>query len=393
MQRNYKQDYTNMYSEKIRYIGCDDATLDLFESQYPLSEGMCYNSYLLCGEKTAVMDSVDARKTDEWLQKLKAESEKLNTTIDYLIVQHMEPDHSGSIGAFLEQYPNATIVGSKAALQFMEQFGYKPRNTLLIKAGDTLDLGGLTLHFIAAPMVHWPEVMMSYCPEEKTLFSADAFGSFGVRDAHPDNWTDEARRYYTNICGKYGVPVSMVLTKIHTLDLQTIAPLHGCVLDGEQMAEAVRLYDIWSSYRIESEGVLVAHASIHGNTAKVAHRVAEALRAKGMEVKEIDLCRSDVSEAVSQAFRYSKMVLCASSYDSGVFPPMHIFLYKLGIKGYQSRRVALVENGTWAPTAGKTMRSMLETMKNIDIADPTLSIRSAWKEEYEEQLQTLVENI
>ena len=382
-----------MYSEKIQYIGCDDATLDLFESQYPLSEGMCYNSYLLYSAKTAVMDSVDARKTDEWLQKLKAESEKLKTSIDYLIVQHMEPDHSGSIGAFLEQYPNATVVGSKAALQFMEQFGYKPQNTLLVKAGDTLDLGGLTLHFIAAPMVHWPEVMMSYCPEEKTLFSADAFGSFGVRNAHPDNWADEARRYYTNICGKYGIPVSMVLSKIHNLDIQTIAPLHGCMLDSEQLVEALRLYDIWSSYRIESEGVLVAHASIHGNTAKVAHRVAEALRAKGMEVREIDLCRSDVSEAVSQAFRYGKMVLCASSYDSGVFPPMHIFLYKLGIKGYQSRRVALVENGTWAPTAGKTMRGMLETMKNINIVEPTLTIRSAWKEEYEEQLQTLVESI
>ncbi len=387
-----------MYSEKIRYIGCDDATLDLFESQYPLSEGMCYNSYLLCGEKTAVMDSVDARKTDEWLQKLQAESTKLQTNIDYLIVQHMEPDHSGSIGAFLEQYPNTIVVGSKAALQFMEQFGYKPQHTLLVKAGDTLDLGGLRLQFIAAPMVHWPEVTMSYCPEEKTLFSADAFGSFGVHNAHPDNWTDEARRYYTNICGKYGMPVSMVLSKIQLLDIQTIAPLHGCSLDGEQLAEAMRLYATWSSYGVESEGVesegvLVAHASIHGNTAKVAHRVAESLRAKGMEVQEIDLCRSDISEAVSQAFRYGKMILCASSYDSGVFPPMHIFLYKLGIKGYQSRCVALIENGTWAPTAGKTMRGMLETMKNITIVEPMLTIRSAWKEEYEEQLQTLMKSI
>ena len=379
----------DMYSNKIKYIGCDDATLDLFESQYPLPDGMCYNSYLLHGERVAVMDSVDPRKTSEWLQKIEA----THCTPTYLIVQHMEPDHSGSIGAFLAQYPETTIVGSRAALQFIEQFGYQPAHTLLVKHGDTLDLGGLTLHFVAAPMVHWPEVMMTYVPEEKTLFSADAFGSFGVYSSYETHWIDEARRYYINICGKYGAQVSAALAKIEAMDIQTIAPLHGCVIEGAQAAEARRLYGIWSKYEVEREGVLVAYASIHGYTAKVAKRVADMIRTKGLEVKEIDLCRTDVSEAVAQAFCYGKMVLCASSYDAGVFPPMHVFLYKLGIKGYQSRKVALVENGTWAPSAGKTMRSMLEEMKDVQIVEPMLTIRSAWKEEYQEQLDTLIDSI
>ncbi len=378
-----------MNSKKIQYIGCNDATLDLFESQYPLPNGMCYNSYLLHGERAAVMDSVDPRTTTEWLQNIKA----TNCTPTYLIVQHMEPDHSGSIGAFLAQYPETTIVGSRAALQFIEQFGYQPAHTLMVKHGDTLDLGGLTLQFVAAPMVHWPEVMMTYVPEEKTLFSADAFGSFGIYSNYEAHWIDEARRYYMNICGKYGTQVSAALAKLEALEIQTIAPLHGCVLEGEEAATARRLYGIWSKYEVEREGVLVAYASIHGNTAKVAKRIAEILRANNVDVKEIDLCRTDVSEAVAQAFCYGKMVLCASSYDAGVFPPMHVFLYKLGIKGYQSRQVALVENGTWAPSAGKTMRSMLEAMKDIQIVEPMLTIRSAWKEEYQEQLDTLINSI
>ena len=381
-----------MYSNKIQYIGCDDATLDLFESQYPLSNGMCYNSYLLHSERVTVMDGVDSRKTTEWLLQIQ-EGLPSDTAPDYLIVQHMEPDHSGSIGAFLAQYPNTTVVGSRAALQFIQQFGYQPAHTLLVKHGDTLDLGGLTLHFVAAPMVHWPEVMMTYVPEEKTLFSADAFGSFGVYGSYTDHWIDEARRYYINICGKYGTQVAAALSKIKAFDIQAIAPLHGCVLDGEQVQEACRLYSIWSQYEVEREGVLVAYASIHGNTAKVAKRIAEILRMNSVEVKEIDLCRTDVSEAVAQAFCYSKMVLCASSYDAGVFPPMHVFLYKLGIKGYQSRRVALVENGTWAPSAGKTMHGMLETMKDIQIVEPMLSIRSAWKEEYQTILDDLIEAV
>ena len=364
---------TNNLSNKIQYIGCDDATLDLFESQYSLPNGMCYNSYLLLSERVAVMDSVDKRKTAEWLQKI----EQSHRTPDYLIIQHTESDHSGSIGAFLEKYPHATIVASRAALQFLEQFGYQPAHTLMVKHGDCLDLGGLTLHFISAPMVHWPDVLMTYLPEEKTLFSADAFGSFGVYSAFSAHWIDEARRYYINICGKYGAQVATALAKIQAFDIQRIAPLHGCVLEGNEVAEALRLYDIWSHYEVETDGVLVAHASIYGNTAAVAHCIAEQLRSKCVEVREIDLCRSDMSEAVSQAFRYGKMVLCAASYDGGVFPPMHEFLYKLGIKGYQSRRVGVVENGTWAPTAGKTICSMLEQMKNIEIVSPILTIRSA----------------
>ena len=380
---------TNKFSNTILYIGCDDATLDLFESQYPLPNGMCYNSYLLLGERVAVMDSVDKRKTTEWLQKI----EHTGHTPDFLIIQHTESDHSGSIGAFLEKYPYATIVASRAALQFLEQFGYQPAHTLMVKQGDSLDLGGLTLHFVSAPMVHWPDVLMTYLPDEKTLFSADAFGSFGVYSSFSAYWIDEARRYYINICGKYGAQVATALTKIQAFDIQHIAPLHGSVLEGGEVAEALRLYDIWSRYKVETDGVLVAHASIYGNTAAVAHCIAEQLRTKGVEVREIDLCRSDISEAVSQAFRYGKMVLCAASYDGGVFPPMHAFLYKLGIKGYQSRRVGVVENGTWAPTAGKTICSMLQQMKNIEIASPILTIRSTWKEDYQQDLDALVEGV
>lgn len=380
-----------MYSDKIKYIGCDDPTLELFENQYPLPEGMCYNSYVLLGEQIAVMDSVDSRTTNQWLTQLAAVLDGQSPS--YLIIQHMESDHSGSIGAFLNQYPNCTIVASKAALQYMSQFGFQPLHTHTIQQGDLLDLGGMTLQFIAAPMVHWPEVMMTYIPEERVLFSADAFGSFGVYNAHSDNWTDEARRYYINICGKYGAQVSAAIKKAQIFDIQTIAPLHGRVLNGKQLQEAWRLYEAWSNYRPECSGVLVAHASIHGHTAQVAQRIAEELRARGEEVVLFDLCRADASEAVSQAFKYDKMVLCASSYDAGLFPPMRTFLHKLSIKGYQSRRVALVENGTWAPTAGKVMRGMLEAMKNIHILSPVLTIRSAWKEEDQEALDQLLNEL
>lgn len=380
-----------MCSDKIKYIGCDDPTLELFESQYPLPEGMCYNSYVLLGKQIAVMDSVDSRTTDQWLTQLATVLDDQSPS--YLIIQHMESDHSGSIGAFLNQYPDSTIVASKAALQYMSQFGFQPHHTHTIQQGDSLDLGGMTLHFLAAPMVHWPEVMMTYIPEEKVLFSADAFGSFGIYNAHPDNWTDEARRYYVNICGKYGAQVSAALKKAQAFDIQTIAPLHGCVLGGTQLQEAWRLYETWSNYRPEYSGVLVAHASIHGHTAQVAQRIAEELRARGEEVVLFDLCRADASEAVSQAFKYDKMVLCASSYDAGLFPPMYTFLHKLSIKGYQSRRVALVENGTWAPTAGKVMCHMLEAMKNIQIVSPILTIRSAWKESNQETLDQLLNEL
>lgn len=377
-----------MYSSKIIYVGCDDPTLDLFENQYPLSEGMCYNSYLLCGDSIAVMDSVDQRMTDLWLSNLVHALR--GRSPDFLVVQHMESDHSGSIGAFLQRYPDCVVVANRLALQYMHQFGFLPLSTRAIQHGEVLDLGGLTLHFVSAPMVHWPEVMMTYVPEERTLFSADAFGSFGVYHAHPDNWTDEARRYYVNICGKYGAQVSVAMSKVHSFDIQTIAPLHGNMLDGPQLTAAWQLYDTWCHYRAEVSGVLIAHASIHGHTAQVALRIAECLRADGVEVRMIDLCRTDPSEAVSLAFKYDRMVLCASSYDAGLFPPMYVFLHRLGLKGYQSRRVALVENGTWTSTAGRVMRSMVEAMKDIELISPMLSIRSAWKSEYDAVLAELI---
>lgn len=378
----------------IKYIGCDDAELDLFESQYVVPEGMCYNSYLILDDQVAVMDSVDPRKTDEWLQKLTEGLE--GRTPNYLIVQHMEPDHSGSIAAFRQAYPEATIVASDKALKFMAQFNehLDLSNTLTVKEGDTLSLGTRTLQFIAAPMIHWPEVIMTYCPEEKTLFSADGFGKFGVKNADPDDWACEARRYYFNICGKYGLPVGNVLKKAAQLDIQTICPLHGPILEGDMLAEALRLYTIWSSYGIETEGVLVAHASIHGNTKKVAEKLGEMLTAKGAKkVVVADLCREDMAEIIEDAFRMNRMVVCASSYDGDVFPPMHTFLWKLGMKAYQNRTVGIVENGTWAPSAGKAMRALLEPLKQVTIVEPQVTIRSAMKESDIPALEALADAI
>jgi len=380
--------------QNIKYIGCDDAELTLFESQYDLPEGMCYNSYVLLGEKIAVMDTMDPRKTDEWLQKL---ADVLNgRKPDYLVVQHMEPDHSGSLRAFRETYPEAEVLASAKALTFMEQFneGISTERTTAIKEGDVLDLGGLTLRFIAAPMVHWPEVMMAYCAEEKVLFSADGFGKFGVYDADADDWACEARRYYFNICGKYGLPVSNVLKKAAALDISTICPLHGPMLEGEKLAEALRLYTIWSAYGVETEGVLVAHASIHGNTAAAAEVLAEMLRARGAgKVAVTDLCRDDMGEAIEDAFRMGKLVCCASSYDGDVFPPMHLFLWKLQLKGYQNRKVGLMENGTWAPSAARAMRALIEPMKNVEVLEPVVTIKSSLHDADIEQLEALADAI
>ena len=381
-----------MNTEIIKYIGCDDADLDLFESQYALPAGMCYNSYLLLPEKVTIMDTVDPRKTGEWLNKLTA---ALNgRKPEYLIIQHMEPDHSGSINAFLTAYPDTTLVGSKIALQMLPQFGIEAARTMEVKGGDTLDLGGMTLSFIAAPMVHWPEVLMTYVPEQKVLFSADAFGKFGVYDADPDDWACEARRYYFNICGKYGRPVANVLKAASQLDIRTIAPLHGPILEGEKMQEAVRLYTIWSSYQPETDGVLVAYASIHGNTRTAALQLAGILKAKdAKKVAVTDLSRDDMAEAVEDAFRMSRMVLCCSTYDADIFPPMHNFLHKLQLKTYQSRRVGLVENGSWAPQAARVMRSMLEQMKDITIVEPVVSIRSTLKPTDIPALEALAEHL
>ncbi|MBR0503062.1 MAG: MBL fold metallo-hydrolase [Paludibacteraceae bacterium] len=381
-----------MYSNSIQYIGCDDADMKLFESQYVTPEGMCYNSYLIIDDKIAVMDTVDPRKTDEWLKKL---SVALNgRKPDYLVVQHMEPDHSGSISAFRNLYPEAVIVASAKALQFMPQFDEKLNvgNTMTVKEGDTLSLGHHTLSFITAPMVHWPEVIMTYCPEEEVLFSADGFGKFGVIDADPDDWACEARRYYFNICGKYGGPVSTVLKKVAGLSIKTICALHGPILDGERMEEAIRLYSIWSNYDIETEGVLIAHASIHGNTAKAAEKLAEILKKKGAKkVVVADLCRDDMAEVIEDAYRMNKLVVCGASYEGDVFPPMHMFLWKLSLKAYQNRTIGMVENGTWAPSAGRAMRALIEPMKNVTIVEPLVSIRSSMKESDIPQLEALAD--
>lgn len=380
---------------KITYIGVDDKDLDLFESQYAVPEGMCYNSYLVEGEKIAVMDSVDKRKTNEWLDKLAAALD--GRTPNYLIVQHMEPDHSGSVAAFLQKYPSATIVCSVQAQKFMLQFNDNLKAEIqIVKEGDTIDLGADTvLKFFTAPMVHWPEVIVTYLESEQTLFSADGFGKFGVYDADPDDWACEARRYYFNICGKYGNNVAALLKKAANLKISRISPLHGPVLEGEKLTEALRLYSIWSAYDVETPGgVLVAYASIHGNTAVAANKIAEMLKAKGAaKVAVTDLSRDDMAEAIEDAFRMGALVLACATYDGGIFPPMHNFLHKLTIKGFQRRKVGLIENGTWAPQAAKVMRGMLEGLKDVEIVEPVVSLRSSMKEENVAQLEVLADAI
>ena len=463
-----------MDSKYITYIGVDDVDIDLFESQYVVPEGMCYDSYLVKGDRIAVMDTVDARMAGEWMAKLSAALGDRKP--DYLVLQHMEPDHSGAVMAFLNEYPDTTIVCSQQAANFLLQFNETLRAEIrpltapaaeaarecccgnngvpatgtakecccgnngipaevtakehccgnngtpaevtakecccgndgapaagtaglraeirTVKEGDCLELGeGAELQFIAAPMVHWPEVMMTWFAAEKTLFSADGFGKFGVYDADPDDWACEARRYYFNICGKYGAQVAKVLQKAAGLDIQRICPLHGPVLTGDRLAEAVRLYTVWSSYKPETpEGILIAYASIHGNTAAAARRLANILEAKGApKVAVTDLCRDDVAEAIADAFRMGTMVLACSTYDGGIFPPMKCFLDKLAMKGFCDRRVALVENGTWAPLAAKLMRASLESMKSIDILDRTLTIKSSLKESQVPELEALAD--
>lgn len=382
-----------MDSKYITYIGVDDVDIDLFESQYVVPEGMCYDSYLVKGDRIAVMDTVDARMAGEWMARLSAALGDRKP--DYLVLQHMEPDHSGAVMAFLNEYPDTTIVCSQQAASFLLQFNETLRAEIrTVKEGDCLELGeGAELQFIAAPMVHWPEVMMTWFAAEKTLFSADGFGKFGVYDADPDDWACEARRYYFNICGKYGAQVAKVLQKAAGLDIQRICPLHGPVLTGDRLAEAVRLYTVWSSYKPETpEGILIAYASIHGNTAAAARRLANILEAKGApKVAVTDLCRDDVAEAIADAFRMGTMVLACSTYDGGIFPPMKCFLDKLAMKGFCDRRVALVENGTWAPLAAKLMRASLESMKSIDILDRTLTIKSSLKESQVPELEALAD--
>ena len=372
----------NTISDSIKYIGVDDLDIDLFESQYVVPEGMSYNSYLIDDEKIAVLDTADRRKGEEWKANLTA---ALNgRQPDYLVVHHMEPDHSALIAWMLETYPGVQLVCSAQAVKMLSNFFEGVDFTgrvVTVKEGDTLALGKHTLQFIGAAMIHWPEVIMSYDTTDKVLFSADGFGKFGalVND-DPNDWACEARRYYFNICGKYGSQVQMVVKKMAALDVQAICPLHGPVLKGEALAEAVRLYDIWSKYEPESEGILIAYASIHGGTAAAAERLGEILREKGApEVVVSDLSRSDMAEVIEDAFRYPTVVVAASSYDAGVFPVMHDFLYHLQIKNYQKRKFGIIENGSWAPTAGKTMRTMIEALKDCEIVEPMVTIRSRMK--------------
>lgn len=378
-------------SSTIKYIGVDDTDIDLFESQYPVPHGISYNSYLILDEKTAIVDTVDARKGSEWWGNLLAALEGRQP--DYLLVQHMEPDHSSLIAEVMERFPTLTVVCTAKAAQMLTQFfeGADTSRCLVVKEGDSLSLGTHHLRFYMAPMVHWPEVMTFYDETERLLFSADAFGTFGAL-SHGGGWDDEARRYYINICGKYGMQVQTLLKKVATLDIAKICPLHGPVL-ADNLGYYIGLYDTWSSYRPESNGVLVAYASIYGGTAAAAHRLADILRSRGADVVAIDLCRCDVSYALSDAFRMERMVVCASSYDAGLFPPMHNFLHHLQLKNYQNRTVAIVENGSWAPTAGRVMRSMLEGMKNIKIVEPMITLRSRMNSADVEQIEHLAEKI
>ena len=367
-------------TEKIRYIGVDDTTIDLFESQYIVPNGISYNSYLVMDEKIAIMDTADKRKSEEWFANLEEGLE--GRTPDYLVVQHMEPDHAGNIATLLAKYPELQVAASAKAIQMMPQFFedtcFEGR-TISVKEGDTLNLGEHTLQFFMAPMVHWPEVMVTYDQTDKVLFSADGFGKFGAL-AHEEDWACEARRYYFNICGKYGPQVQALLKKAATLEIACICPLHGPILK-ENLGYYIGLYDTWSKYEVETEGVFIAYASIHGGTKKAAEKMAEILREKGApKVSIADLSRDDMAEAVEDAFRMSKLIVAAASYDADVFPPMHDFLHHLKIKAYQKRRVGIIENGSWAPCAGRVMKGMLESMKEIEIVEPMVTIRSAMKQ-------------
>ena len=370
-------------SESIKYIGVDDTTLDLFESQYIVPNGVSYNSYLILDEKIAVMDTVDARKTKEWFDNL--DKELKEHVPDYLIVSHLEPDHSANIQLFTEKYKEAKLVLSAKAKAMLPQFfnieGLDER-CIVVKEGEELDLGNHHLKFIMAPMVHWPEVMVEYETTEKILFSADGFGKFGAL-SHDEDWACEARRYYFNIVGKYGAPVQTLLKKASTLDIKMICPLHGPILK-DNLGYYIDKYQIWSSYQSEDEGVLVASASIHGNTKEVALKVVDLLKEKGVKVAFTDLTRDDMAEAVEDAFRYSKMILAGATYDGGVFSPMEDFLHRLQHKGYQNKTVGLIENGSW---------DMLTPMKNITICENTVTIKSTYKDENQEAINQLVEEI
>ena len=380
------------FSDFVKYIGVDDTTIDLFESQYVVPKGVSYNSYVILDDKVALMDTVDKRGMEQWEKNLLAALD--GRKVDYLIVSHLEPDHAGSIGRLVELFPEVTLVGNAKTFQMLPQFFDLPLegHTLTVKEGDTLSLGSHTLTFVMAPMVHWPEVMVTYESSEKILFSADGFGKFGALSlTENEDWACEARRYYFNIVGKYGIPVQTLLKKAAGLDIATICPLHGPILT-ENLGYYLDLYNTWSSYEPESKGILIAYASIHGNTGKAAEKLAEILRSKGAEkVVVSDLAREDMAEVIEDAFRYDRMIVAAASYDGGVFPCMQDFLHHLQSKAYQNRKVGIVENGSWGPTAARTMKAILEPMKNITIVDPVVTIKSTLKESDIPNLEALAD--
>lgn len=379
-------------SDSIKYIGVDDKDIDLFESQYVVPNGIAYNSYVIFDSKIAVMDTVDKRKTNEWLQNLE---DALNgKKPDYLVVSHLEPDHASNVKLLAEKYPEMKLVGNVKTFNMMPQFFDfdLTDRTVTVKEGDVLDLGEHKLSFYMAPMVHWPEVMVSYESNEKVLFSADGFGKFGALDTDED-WACEARRYYFNICGKYGVQVQNLLKKAATLDIKTICPLHGPILK-ENLSYYINLYDIWSKYESEDDGVFIAYASIHGNTKAAAEKLYEILKSKtDLKISIADLSRSDMAEDIEDAFRYSRLVVAAPTYDGGIFPIANDFLHHLEIKAYKNKKVALIENGSWAPMAGKVMKAYFEKMKNIELVPTTVTIKSALKEENITQLEQLADEI
>ncbi|MEY8236057.1 FprA family A-type flavoprotein [Lachnospiraceae bacterium 66-29] len=379
-------------TDTIKYIGADDKDIDLFESQYVVPNGVSYNSYVILDEKVAVMDTVDARRTEEWLDNLDKALDGRN--VDYLIVSHMEPDHAANVQVLAEKYPQMKVVGNAKTFPMISQFFDidLSERSVVVAEGDTLNLGSHTLTFVMAPMVHWPEVMVAYESSEKILFSADGFGKFGALDTEED-WACEARRYYINIVGKYGAQVQALLKKAAGLDIQMICPLHGPILK-ENLEYYIGKYQIWSSYEPEDEGILVAYASIHGNTRKAAIKLKEILEAKGAKKVVItDLSRDDMAEAIEDAFRYDKMVLAAATYDGGVFPCMEDFLHHLKSKTYRKRTVALMENGSWAPIAAKTMRAVLEQMKDITICDKVVTIKSAVKDNTIADMEALADEL
>ncbi len=381
----------NYITDKIKYIGVNDKEIELFENQYILKNGMAYNSYLIMDEKIVIIDTVDKRKTNEWLENLEKELQGKNP--DYLIISHLEPDHSGSIDALLKNYPNIQLISNNKVFTMLPQFieeDFKGKE-IIINEGDVIEVGEHKLTFIMTPMVHWPESMMVYEQKEKILFSADAFGKFGSLDVKED-WLDEARRYYINIVGKYGMQVQNVLKKAQNLDIKMICPLHGPILK-ENLEYYINLYDKWSKYEFEEEGILIICGSLHGNTLNAAKKLEENLIAKKKNVKLIDMSTTPIPNAVSEAFKYSKMIIACSTYNMNIFPAVHSFLHLLKEKNYQKRKVGIIENGSWAPNAAKCIKEMLGLMQNVEIVEPIVTIKTRLNEESIKKMQELEDNI